>query len=132
MLQTTSSCLCFATHQLDFEFEEKFKVEIEIEDDISEVEVELRYILDSTDREEIISSIVEQSKLDRNLLLDAIDVEFDDFERFLDDFDSDERLDSELEDLREENKELREENNNLLAQIANLNQVLMEQIKVIM
>jgi hypothetical protein len=133
----------------DDELEEKFKAEIETEDGISEVEVELRFILDSTDRDEIIASIVEQSQLDRDLLVDVIetgdsDDSFDgladDSDSFLDDSDFDGLIDdSENEELREENKELREENqqlrdeiNDLREQLANLNTVLMEQIRVIM
>lgn len=133
----------------DDELEEKFKVEIETEDGISEVEVELRFVLDSTDRDEIIASIIEQSQLDRDLLVDVIetgesDDSFDgltdDSDSFLDDNSFDGLIDdSENEELREENKELREENqqlrdeiNDLREQLANLNTVLMEQIRVIM
>ena len=102
---------------------------IEIKDGISEVEVELRYVLDSTNRDEIISSIIEQSHLDVDVLVDAMDiqVESDDDSSDSGDFDN-----SELEELREENQLLREENNDLRRQLANLNNVLMEQIRVIM
>ena len=122
------------------ELEEKFKVEIETKDGISEVEVELRYIIDSTNRDEIISSIIEQSHLDVDFLLDAIDtqVESDDasFDGVPDSGTSDdselEELRTENDDLREENQLLREENNDLQKQLANLNNILMEQIRVIM
>lgn len=117
----------------DDELEEKFKVEIEIEDNMSEVEVELRYVLDSTDRDEIISSIIEQSHLDRDLLVDAIDVRVESNDDSSDDIsDSDDSDNSELEELREENQLLREENNDLREQLANLNNILIEQIRVIM
>jgi len=134
----------------DDEVEEKFTVEIETEGGVSEVEVELRYVLDSTNRDDIISSIIEQSQLDRDLLRDVIEIDdesddsfdglTDDSDSFSDERDSDDLIDdSENEELREENKELREENqvlrdeiNDLREQLANLNTVLMEQIRVIM
>ncbi|MCV0401737.1 MAG: hypothetical protein K5777_07155 [Nitrosopumilus sp.] len=127
----------------DDELEEKFKVEIETDDGMSKVEVELRYVLDSTDRDEIIASIVEQSQLDRDLLVDAIETEdvsddsfdgiIDDSDSLFDDSDSDGITDdSELAELREENQLLREEIKDLKEQLANLNHVLMEQIRVIM
>ena len=127
----------------DNELENKFTVEVEIDDGIIEVEVELRYVLDSTDRDEIIASIVEQSQLDKDLLVDVIETGgmsddsfdgiVDDSDSFFDDFDSDGITnDSELEELREENRLLREEIKDLKEQLANLNQVLMEQIRVIM
>jgi len=134
----------------DDELEEKFKAEIETEDGVSEVEVELRFVLDSTNRDDIISSIIEQSQLDRDLLRDVIEIDdesddsfdglTDDSDSFSDDRDSDDLIDdSENKELREENKELREENqllrdeiNDLREQLANLNTVLMEQIRVIM
>ena len=130
----------------DDELEEKFKVEIEIKDGISEVEVELRYVLDSTNRDEIISSIVEQSHLDIDILVDAMNVQVEsdgdssdsgdldnsELESDGDSSDSGDLDNSELEELREENQLLREENNNLRGQLANLNNVLMEQIRVIM
>ena len=133
----------------DDELEEEFTVEIETKDGITEVEVELQYILDSTDRDEIIASIVESSQLDMDVLLDAIDsseesdnsfdVISDDSES-TSDSDSDRIADnSELEALREENEALRQENQLLYEEIealqeelANLNQVLIEQIRVIM
>jgi len=133
----------------DDELEEKFKVEIDTEDGMSEVEVELRFVLDSTDRDEIIASIVDQSQLDRNLLVDVIEIDesddsfgglTDDSDSFSDDSDFDGLIDdSENQELRDENEELREENqqlrdeiDDLREQLANLNTVLMEQIRVIM
>ena len=132
----------------DDELEEKFKVEIDTEDGISEVEVELRFVLDSTDRDEIIASIIEQSQLDRDLLVevietgesdDSFDGLTDDSDSFFDDSDFDGLIDDsenqelrdENEELREENQELRDEINDLREQLANLNTVLMEQIRVI-
>lgn len=132
----------------DDELEDKFTVEIETEDGMSEVEVELRFVLDSTDRDEIIASIIEQSQLDRDLLVDVIetgesDDSFDgltdDSDSFFDDSDFDGLIDDsenkelreENEDLREENQQLRDEINDLREQLANLNTVLMEQIRVI-
>ena len=126
----------------DDELDEEFTVEIETKDGITEVEVELEYILDSTDRDEIIASIVENSQLDVDLLLDAINFseESDDSSDgtsddngSTSDSDSDGVVDnSELEALREENRLLREEIKDLKEQLANLNQLLMEQIRVIM
>lgn len=129
--------------------EDKFSVEIETRDGMSEVEVELRFVLDSTDRDEIIASIVEQSQLDRDLLVDVVetgdesDDSFDgltdDSDSFSDDSDFDGLIDDsenqelrdENEELRNENQELRDEINDLREQLANLNTVLMEQIRVI-
>lgn len=129
--------------------EDKFSVEIETRDGMSEVEVELRFVLDSTDRDEIIASIVEQSQLDRDLLVDVVetgdesDDSFDgltdDLDSFSDDSDFDGLIDDsenqelrdENEELRNENQELRDEINDLREQLANLNTVLMEQIRVI-
>ena len=134
----------------DDELEDRFIVEIETKRGLSEVEVELRYVLDSTDRDEIIASIVEQSQLDRVLLDDVIETNnesddpsdglISDSDNFSDNSDSDGLSDdSENHELREENKDLREENqqlrdeiNDLREQLANLNHVLMEQIRVIM
>lgn len=129
--------------------EDKFSVEIETRDGMSEVEVELRFVLDSTDRDEIIASIVEQSQLDRDLLIevietgdesdDSFDGLTDDSDSFSDDSDFDglivdsenQELRDENEELRNENQELRDEINDLREQLANLNTVLMEQIRVI-
>lgn len=128
----------------DDELDEKFKVEIDSRGDISEVEVELYYVLDSTDRDEIIASIITQSQLDRDLVLDAIDSQSDSDDSDSSEDSSDVTIDqfiddSELVDLRAENRELQEENqmlrediSELREELANLNQVLMEQIRVIM
>ena len=58
----------------DDKLEEKFKVEIEIENGVTEVEVELKFVLDSTNKDEIIDSIIKQSILDRVLLKDVIKI----------------------------------------------------------
>ena len=47
----------------DNELEEKFEVEIEIGNEYSEVEVELRFVLDTIDREMIIDAIVQKTQL---------------------------------------------------------------------
>jgi len=47
----------------DIELEEKFEVEIEIGNEYSEVEVELRFVLDTIDREMIIDKIVQKTQL---------------------------------------------------------------------
>jgi len=52
----------------DEELEEKFEIEIENKDGYSEVEVELRFILDSTDRTAILDAIVTRSQLDAGLV----------------------------------------------------------------
>jgi len=52
----------------DGELEEKFEVEIESKDGYSEVEVELRFILDSTDQTVILDAIVARSQLDSGLI----------------------------------------------------------------
>ena len=84
--------------------EEKFNVEIEIKDGISEVEVELRYVLNSTSKGEMISSIVEQSYLDVDLLADAMNAQIESDNNFSNGIlnESDDISDdSELEDLIE-------------------------------
>lgn len=126
----------------DDDLEEEFTVEIETKGSVTEVEVELQYILDSTDRDEIIASIVENSQLDVDLLLDAITLSDDSSDGLLDDAESDSdgvADDAELGALRAENEELRQENqllyeeiDELQEQLANLNELLMEQIRVIM
>lgn len=134
----------------DDELEEKFKVEIKTRDGISKVKVELRFVLVSTDRDEIIASIIEQSQLDRTSLTDVIETDnesndsfdglTDDSDVSTDDGDIDGLIDDsetqeirdENQDLREENQKLRDEINDLREQLANLNTVLMEQIRVIM
>jgi len=64
----------------DDKLEEQFKAEIEIENGVTEVEVELKFVLSSTDKDEIIASIIKQSNLDRSLLEDVIKIseEYDD------------------------------------------------------
>ena len=126
----------------DDELEEKFKVDVEMDNDFSEIEVELRYILDSTNRDDIISSIVEHSQLDVVLLENTIDIQVDsDDDNTADDNTADDNTadNTELNELREENNNLqqenqilREKNNDLQEQLANLNDILMEQIRVIM
>jgi len=49
--------------EVDDELEEKFEVEIDIEDDFTEVEVELRFILDTTDPNLIKIAIVDRTQL---------------------------------------------------------------------
>lgn len=114
----------------DDKLEEKFKVEIEMEDNFSEVEVELRYILDSTNRDDIISSIIEHSQLDIDLLEDALEIQMESDDDTTDDTEL-KQLRVENNELRHENQELREKNNDLQEQLANLNNILMEQIRVI-
>jgi len=58
----------------DDKLEEKFKAEIEIENGVTEVEVELKFVLDSTNKDKIIDSIIKQSILDRVLLEDVIKI----------------------------------------------------------
>lgn len=126
----------------DNELEEKFVTEIKMKNNVSEIKVELRYVLDSIDRNDIIASIVDESKLDRDLLADSINakVESDDtFDRSSNDTESALDDDSELEKLRAENDKLRKENqiihkenNSLREMLANLNNVLREQIRVIL
>ena len=67
--------------------EEKFKAEIEIENGITEVEVELKFVLDSTNKDKIIDSIIKQSILDRVLLEDVIKIskESNTYEELIDD-----------------------------------------------
>ena len=59
----------------DEELKEKFKVKVEVEEGIAEVEVELKFILDTTDREEILDAIVEKSQLTREQIESAIEFE---------------------------------------------------------
>ena len=45
------------------ELEEKFKVEAEVKEGVTKVEVKLRFILNTADREEILNAVVERSQL---------------------------------------------------------------------
>ena len=61
----------------DDELEEKFEVQVEIEDGIADVEVELRFVLDSTDREDILDAIVENTQLTTEQILNILDLEIE-------------------------------------------------------
>jgi len=136
--------------EADDELEEKFKVEIEIEDGIAEVEVELRYILDTSDKDAILDSIVNQSQLTREQINNTIDIETheeDDtsdrdlseqtsdtempHEQFSDEQNND-TLREENEALRQENQMLKDEIEQLQKRLANMSEVIMEQIRVMM
>jgi hypothetical protein len=60
------------------DLEEKFEVEIEIENEYSEVEVELRFILDTIDREMIIDAIVQKTQLTTEQIEGILEVEPED------------------------------------------------------
>ena len=61
----------------DEELEEKFEVEVKIEDGIADVEVELRFVLDSTDREDILDAIVENTQLTTEQIQGSLDLEIE-------------------------------------------------------
>ena len=61
----------------DGELEEKFEVEVEIKDGIADVEVELRFVLDSTDREDILDAIVENTQLTTEQIQGSLDLEIE-------------------------------------------------------
>ena len=67
----------------DEKLKEKFKVEIEIEDGIAEIEVKLKFILDTTDREEILNAVVEKSQLTREQIEEVMEFEIEDEEQEL-------------------------------------------------
>jgi len=62
----------------DSELEEKFEVEIEIGNEYSEVEVELRFVLDTIDREMIIDAIVQKTQLTTEQIEGILEVEPED------------------------------------------------------
>jgi len=64
----------------DKELKEKFKVEVEIEEGIAEVEVKLKFILDTTDRGEILTAVIEKSQLTRGQIEDVMEFEVEDEE----------------------------------------------------
>ena len=59
----------------DEKLKEKFKVEVEVEDGVAEVEVKLKFILDSIDRESILDSVVARSVLTADQINDIIEFE---------------------------------------------------------
>jgi len=71
----------------DGELEEKFEIEIENKDGYSEVEVELRFIVDFTDRTAILDAIVTRSQLDAGLVKIGLENEIGDDEDESDDED---------------------------------------------
>ena len=64
----------------DEELKEKFKVEVEIEEGIAEVEVKLKFILDTTDRGEILTAVIEKSQLTREQIEDVMEFEVEEEE----------------------------------------------------
>ena len=135
----------------DKELEEKFEVEIEIEKQYSEVEVELRFVLDTTDRDEILDAIVEQTQISPEQIESVLDIDlgydiesldempFDDEtleDGIPDDQDPGNEQDSglieEIESLREENLRLEERIQILQQKIDDLYEIIVEQINVIL
>lgn len=76
-LETANSTLKIENEEDDEELEERFKVKVEIKVNSSKVEVKLKFILNATDREEILDAIVEKSKLTRAQIEEAIKFEAD-------------------------------------------------------
>ena len=128
---------------------EKFEVEVEIEDGISDVEVELRFVLDSTDREDILDAIVANTQLTTEQIQNNLDLEIEEeTETFegsgssevtpegilseLDTSDVEDSVLAELERLQQENQQLRQEIEKLQQKLDDFQQVIMEQIKVIL
>jgi len=62
----------------DNELEEKFEVEIEIGNEYSEVEVELRFVLDTIDRKMIVDAIVQKTQLMTDQIKGILDGEPED------------------------------------------------------
>ena len=133
----------------DEELKEKFEVEVEIEDGVSEVEVELRFVLDSTDREDILDAIVENTKLTKEQIQDGLELEIEEETETFEGGGSSEATSegifsepetrdvedsvlAELERLQQENQQLRQEIEKLQQKLDDLRQVIMEQIKVIL
>jgi hypothetical protein len=77
----------------DGELEEKFEIEIENKDGYSEVEVELRFIVDFTDRTAILDAIVTRSQLDAGLVKIGLENEIGEDEDESDDEDDDDEDD---------------------------------------
>lgn len=65
------------------ELEEEFKVEVEVEEGIAEVEVKLKFILGTTDREAILDAIVERTQLTREQIGEGLEFENEETEEEL-------------------------------------------------
>ncbi|MDH3853345.1 MAG: hypothetical protein OES23_02720 [Nitrosopumilus sp.] len=118
----------------DQRLEEKFQVEIEKRGNTSKVEVELETVIDSTSRGEILDAIVKNSQLTREQINEELRFDSDDNDNnasprneIRDNSDS-----TELEKLRQENQHLRDEIKQLDQKPDDLQQIIMEQMKVIM
>ena len=78
---TTSSILDLKTEEEEEEFEEdKLKIKAEIEDDISEVEIKLRFTLNSTSRDDIITAIISRTKLTKDDVLNNLKLKIEEEE----------------------------------------------------
>lgn len=73
--ETADTALEIEVETEEKELEEKFKVEVEVEDGIAEVEVKLKFILNSVDREDILDAVVERSQLTREQVGNALEFE---------------------------------------------------------
>jgi len=133
----------------DEELEGKFEVEVEIEDGVAEVEVELRFVLDFIDREDILDAIVTNTQLTKEQILAGLELEIEEVTEPIEGDNSGElTLEgifteqensntensdlTELERLQQENQQLRQEIERLQQKLDDLQQVIMEQIKVIL
>jgi len=133
----------------DDELKEKFEVEVEIEDGVSDVEVELRFVLDSTDREDILDAIVANTQLTTEQIQNSLELEIEEetetFEgtgssevtpegifSVPETSDVEDSVLAELERLQQENQQLRQEIEKLQQKLDDFQQVIMEQIKVIL
>lgn len=73
--ETADAALEIETEEEEEELEEKFEVKVEVEEGVAEVEAELKFILDTTDHEEILSAIVAKTQLTREQIEEALEFE---------------------------------------------------------
>lgn len=78
--ETADASLEIETEEEEEELEEKLEVKIEIEEGVADVEIELKFVLDTTDREEILNAIVERTQLTREQIEEALEFEADEEE----------------------------------------------------
>lgn len=57
------------------EIDEKFEVVIDVDEGMAKVEIELKFILNTTDRKEILNAIVERTQLTREQIEGVLDIE---------------------------------------------------------
>ena len=88
--ETADAALKIEEEKEDEELEEKFKVKVKVKDGVTDVKVELKFILNATDRESILNAVVARSVLTADQIESVI--KFKDKEK-----DEEEKLEIEVE-----------------------------------